>query len=180
MFKGLRGRKLIVVIMSVLMLSGLIPLNISANNKTVTVEIGEGHENVAGSFVTYFNEQNSPAVIAERQSEESHVVTLTNGEGELYVKDILTMASESLLAAVDESGFHNNQKPYRVAENDITHYRNKEEVLEEYNCSESSVDYWWQSRRRNHEIQVQRKQIQCRHTCWLGCRKIHCPLCGGR
>lgn len=66
MFKGLRGRKLFVVIMSVLMLSGLIPLNISADNKTVTVEIGEGHENVAGSFVTYFNEQNSPAVIAER------------------------------------------------------------------------------------------------------------------
>lgn len=67
---------------------------------------------------------------------------MTIGEGELYVKDILTMASESLLAAVDESGLDNNQKSYRVAGNDITHYRNKEEVLEEYNCSESSVDYW--------------------------------------
>ena len=139
MFKGLRGRKLIIVIMSVLILSGLLPSSISADNKTVTIEIGEGHESAAGRFVAYFNEQYSPAVIAERESEESHVVTLTIGDGELCVKDILATASESLLTSVDESGFHNNQKPYRVAENDITHYRNKEEVLEEYNGSESSA-----------------------------------------
>lgn len=117
--KGNRLRKLMIVAMTLLMLFEVTPVAVFAQERTVSLEVGEGHEAFAGRYVAYFNEHYSTTGIAQRADEDSHLITITISDSELDEQGILDLMNEALLGTVtEEMNDDDDPKPYGVATSD--------------------------------------------------------------
>ena len=132
MFNGIRQKKIVVLIVAVLILLTKQYSKISAENKTVTIIIGEGHEVLAGSFIECVNEDYREIVFAERENEESNTVVLNVFNGNIGTKGVIDLSNDTLNKILGESKKDNDQKFYITALKEFAQYQDKNEVEEEY------------------------------------------------
>ena len=126
-------RRKIIIVLSVFVFLCALPLKTAAENESVIIDIGEGHEELTNKFVTLFNERYPNFADAVKESEGGHrvILNLKSPLEELNASIIISMADDCLNSLLPEDKTDNDQIFCQSALYPYDHYENKENLDEE-------------------------------------------------